>query len=81
MTSRPAALAGLDVLSPEDLRSAEQRQVGAGRPGRSGLATPTAAALAAYCFVTWMWVALVVSVNPAVWLVNDPVSALNVTAV
>jgi hypothetical protein len=34
-----------------------------------------------YCFVTWMLFALVVSVNPAVWLVNDPLSEPNVRAV
>jgi hypothetical protein len=36
---------------------------------------------AAYCFVTWMLFAPVVSVNPAVWLVNDPFTDPNVTAV
>ena len=35
----------------------------------------------AYCLVTWMLVVPVVSVNPAVWLVNDPVSEPNVSAV
>ena len=35
----------------------------------------------AYCFVTWMLFALVVSVKPAVCPVNDPVSEPNVRAV
>jgi hypothetical protein len=39
------------------------------------------AASTAYCFVTWMLFALVVSVNPAVWLVNDPLIELAVRAV
>jgi hypothetical protein len=34
-----------------------------------------------YCFVTLMLLALVVSVNPAVWLVNDPLIEPAVTAV
>jgi hypothetical protein len=35
----------------------------------------------AYCFLTTMLFALVVSVNPAVWLVNDPLLEPNVRAV
>jgi len=35
----------------------------------------------AHCLVTWMLFAPVVSVNPAVWLVNDPLSEPNVRAV
>src|SRR6267378_6149128 len=38
------------------------------------------AARTAYCFVTTMLFALVVSVNPAVWVVNDPLSEPNVRA-
>lgn len=48
---------------------------------RSTLANPAAATPAAYCLVTWMLVALVVSAYPAVWLVNDPLSEPNVKAV
>jgi transposase len=54
-----------------------ERRTAAG--DRSTLANP--AAPAAYCLVTWMLVALVVSVYPAVWLVNDPLSEPNVKAV
>lgn len=39
------------------------------------------AARTAYCFVTTMLFALVVSVNPAVWLVNDPLREPAVRAV
>jgi hypothetical protein len=34
-----------------------------------------------YCLVTWMLLALVVTVNPAVWLVNDPLIEPAVRAV
>lgn len=39
------------------------------------------AAHSAYCLVTVMLFALVVSVNPDVWLVNDPLTERNVRAV
>ncbi len=45
--------------------SAKQRQLDVSQ--QNSVAAPTA-----YCFVTWMLFALVVSVNPVVCLVNDP---------
>jgi hypothetical protein len=48
----------------------------AAAPSRARRRGPTA-----YCFVTRMFFAFVVSVNPAVWLVNDPLREPNVRAV
>jgi hypothetical protein len=57
-----------------DFLSAKRRQLDVSQ--QNSVAAPTA-----YCFVTWMLFALVVSVNPAVCLVNDPLSEPNVRAV
>lgn len=50
------------------------RQLGVWR--QNSVAVPTG-----YCLVTWMLFALIVSVKPAVWLVNDPLSEPAVKAV
>jgi hypothetical protein len=44
-------------------------------------ASNSVAAPTLHCFVTLMLLALVVSVNPAVWLVNDPLIEPAVRAV
>ena len=50
------------------------RQLGVSE--QNSVAAPTG-----HCLVTWMLLALVVTVNPAVWLVNDPLIEPAVRAV
>jgi hypothetical protein len=57
-----------------DLLSAKQRQLDVSWQN-------SVTACTAYCFLTTMLFALVVSVNPAVWLVNDPLLEPNARAV